>query len=237
MLKRLRHRVSPSMAVALLALFVALTGTGYAALKVNGKDIRKRSIPANRLVNNSVSGRQVNEARLGAVPRARSADTLAGLGPGSFLQDPSAFLGAGAKAADSERLDGIDSGGFIRGGGSVQGQAVSTAPNTAIFLGPALGGLVRFHYQCPSTLAGSGVLRIINSSAAVANVFVDTGASNPDYYQLGSGGFADYPATPGGDLFSVQMQGTPGVVLARVATVHRGGSSDCHAQALAVLGQ
>ena len=35
-------RVSPSMAVALLALFVALGGTGYAAAKINGRNIKDR---------------------------------------------------------------------------------------------------------------------------------------------------------------------------------------------------
>lgn len=279
MMKRLQDHVSPSMAVALLALFVAMTGTGYAALKVNGRDIKKRSIPGNRLVDNGVTGRQVNEARLGTVPRAHNADTLAGLGAGSFLQDPSAFLGAGAKAADSNQLDGLDSSaflgaaakaadsdqldgidstaflgatakaadsnqldgidstGFIRGGGNVDGQAVSLAPNSTVFAGPVIGNLIRFRYACPFNLAGNGTLRIINSSAADANLFVDTGGANPSYVPLGAGGFIDLPAAAGGESFYVQMQGSPGVVLASVATVHRVSSNDCHAQALAVLGQ
>jgi hypothetical protein len=258
MLKRLPAHISPSMAVALLALFVALSGTGYAALKVNGRDIRKGSIPGNRLKTNSVGGRQVNEARLGTVPGARNADTLAGLSPGSFLRDPSAFLGAGAKAADSEQLDGlnssaflgaaakaadseqldgIDSAGFIKGGGNVDGQAVAMAPNTINFVGPTIGGLVRFRYTCPFGLGGNGILRIINSSAGLANVFVDSGGANPDYFQLSGGGFFEYAAAAGGESFLVQMQGSPGVVLATVATVHRSASSDCHAQALGVLGQ
>jgi len=225
------------MAISLLALFVALSGTSYAALKLNGKAIKKGSIPGNRLKTNGVTGRQVKEARLGPVPSAGNANTLGGLPPSSFLQDPSAFLGAGAKAADSEQLDGIDSTGFIRGGGNVDGQAVTTAPNTTTFVGPAIGGLIRFRYQCPVTLGGSGALRIINASTGAANLFVDSGAVNPDYYQLGAGGFVDYPATAGGDSFYVQMQGSPGVVLATVATAHRSGSNDCHAQALGVLGQ
>jgi hypothetical protein len=179
----------------------------------------------------------VNEARLRTVPRARNADTLAGLSPGSFLRDPSAFLAAGAKAADSEQLDGIDSAGFIQGGGNVDGQAVVLAPNTINFLGPTIGGLVRFRYTCPFSVAGNGVLRIINSSASIANLFVDSGGTNPDFLQLSSGGFIDYPAAAGGESFLVQIQGAPGVVLASVATVHRSSTNDCHAQALGVMGQ
>jgi hypothetical protein len=237
MLTRLHRHVSPSMAVALLALFVALTGTGYAALKVNGRDIKKGSIPGNRLKKNGVGGRQVNEARLGTVPRARNAATLAGLSPSSFLRDPSAFLGAGAKAADAEQLDGIDSAGFLKGGGNVDGQSVTLAANTVNFVGPTIGGLVRFRYTCPSSVAGNGVLRIINSSAGIANLFVDSGGASPDYVQLASEGVIDYPAAAGGESFFVQMQGAPGVVLASVATVHRNSTNDCYAQALGVLGQ
>ena len=100
-----------------------------------------------------------------------------------------------------------------------------------------IGGLVRFRYTCPFRVGGNGTLRIINSSTGLANLFVDSGGANPDYLQLGSGGFVDYPAAAGGDSFRVQIQGTPGVVLATVATVHRSSTNDCFSQALGVLGQ
>src|SRR5690554_5228317 len=51
MLRKFRRRFSPSMIVALIALLFA-TGTGSAiAAKslINGKDIKRGSIPANRL--------------------------------------------------------------------------------------------------------------------------------------------------------------------------------------------
>ena len=84
---RHRHipRPSPSMIVALLALFVAMGGTVYAASTINGKTIKKNSLPGNRikkktvtgnrLKNNTVTGTQVNEATLGKVPSAATADT------------------------------------------------------------------------------------------------------------------------------------------------------------------
>jgi hypothetical protein len=61
------RRLSPSMVVSLLALFVALGGTSYAAVKINGKNIRQ----------NTVTGKQVKERSLGKVPKAKSADTAA----------------------------------------------------------------------------------------------------------------------------------------------------------------
>ena len=83
----MRHipRPSASMVVALLALFVALGGTVYAASSINGKSVKKNSLPGNRikqktvtgnrLKNNTVTGTQINEATLGKVPSATTADT------------------------------------------------------------------------------------------------------------------------------------------------------------------
>jgi hypothetical protein len=55
------HRPSPAMAIALIALFVAMGGTGYAALKVaNG------SIGTKQLKNNAVTGAKVKNGSLAA---------------------------------------------------------------------------------------------------------------------------------------------------------------------------
>jgi hypothetical protein len=116
------RRPSPAMAVALLALFIALGGTGYAAVKVNGKNITGRSIPGKAIRKNTLTGSEIRESRLATVPRAskattattatnatnaKNASTLAG-------SAPSAFLAAGATAADSSKLGGIAAAGFVR---------------------------------------------------------------------------------------------------------------------------
>jgi hypothetical protein len=69
------RRPSASMIVALVALFAALGGTGYAAATINGRDIQQRSIPGNRVVNNALGGKQINESKLGVVPVAQQALT------------------------------------------------------------------------------------------------------------------------------------------------------------------
>ena len=56
------------MVVALIALFVALGGSGYAAIQ-----FKKNSIPGKALKRNSVTGKQVKESSLKTVPRAPSA--------------------------------------------------------------------------------------------------------------------------------------------------------------------
>jgi hypothetical protein len=63
--------------VALIALFISLGGTVYAAAKINGKTIRKGSIPANRLAPDSIGGGQVSEEALAPLPRAERAERAA----------------------------------------------------------------------------------------------------------------------------------------------------------------
>jgi hypothetical protein len=72
------RRPSASMAVALLALFMALGGTVYAGSKINGSQIKKGSLPGNRIKKHSITGTQVNLNKLGTVPTANNANSLGG---------------------------------------------------------------------------------------------------------------------------------------------------------------
>jgi hypothetical protein len=79
-----RWRPSPAMLVALLALFVAMGGSVYAANKISGKTIKKASLPGNRIKKNSLTGKQVKESTLGTVPKATNAGKLGGLDPSGY---------------------------------------------------------------------------------------------------------------------------------------------------------
>ena len=78
----LRARLSFSNVVALLALFIALGGSVYAASKINGKKIKKGTIAGKSVKPDTLTGKQVNESKLGTVPDAAA---LAGSGPGAFV--------------------------------------------------------------------------------------------------------------------------------------------------------
>ncbi|GAA1913022.1 hypothetical protein [Nocardioides hwasunensis] len=52
-------RLSPSMAVAVMALVVASTGTSYATGMIGGKDIRDNSITAKNIKNNTITGKKI----------------------------------------------------------------------------------------------------------------------------------------------------------------------------------
>ena len=67
------RRPSPAMVVALIALFVALAGTAYAAQTINGGAIKKQTIGGGKLKQKTLTGFQINTNKLGTVPSARRA--------------------------------------------------------------------------------------------------------------------------------------------------------------------
>jgi hypothetical protein len=72
MLQKLRRRrPSPAMIVALVALVAALGGTAYAAGRINGNSIVKQSIGGGKLKKKTLTGFQINVAKLGEVPLAK----------------------------------------------------------------------------------------------------------------------------------------------------------------------
>ncbi|HEY8639089.1 MAG TPA: hypothetical protein VIL53_01135 [Solirubrobacterales bacterium] len=75
MFRKLKARITSAHVISLLALFVALGGTVYAANQISGKTVKKASLPGNRIKKNSVTGKQVKESSLRKVPTATTADT------------------------------------------------------------------------------------------------------------------------------------------------------------------
>lgn len=68
--------VTYSNVVATVCLFVVLGGGAYAAAKLDGRDLKARSVTGNKLRPNTLGGRQIQESKLGTVRRAASADKL-----------------------------------------------------------------------------------------------------------------------------------------------------------------
>ena len=52
--------------MASLAMFVALGGTSYAAMKITGKDVKNGSLTARDIKNGSLTGRDVRANSIGA---------------------------------------------------------------------------------------------------------------------------------------------------------------------------
>jgi hypothetical protein len=81
----IRQRLTYANVVATIALFVALGGTSYAALRISGSQLKNRSVSGRKLKRNTLGGVVIKESRLGRVPRARRADTVGGLRASQLL--------------------------------------------------------------------------------------------------------------------------------------------------------
>ncbi|MBF6620284.1 MAG: hypothetical protein ITG02_08655 [Patulibacter sp.] len=81
----INRRPTASTVISCTALFVALGGTSYAAVTIDGKDLKNRSVTAKKvktrtltgtqIKNNTLTGKQIKESTLATVPRAGSAQT------------------------------------------------------------------------------------------------------------------------------------------------------------------
>lgn len=110
MLTTLTRRVprpSVALVVAFIALFSALGGTGYAALKITGKnienstvtgvDIKNKSLEEKELEPDTLTGGRIDEATLGTVPSAQHAAAA----------DNATNAQNAAKAGDADTVGGI----------------------------------------------------------------------------------------------------------------------------------
>jgi len=123
-MKAIVRRPSPALGVALVALFVALGGSSYAAIKVGTKQIANNSVRSTDLRNNNVRGKDVRkntltgadvaESKLGKVKSAGKADDAGTVGGQSAasLAEPRAYgylnASAGTVALDPAFSKGID---------------------------------------------------------------------------------------------------------------------------------
>jgi hypothetical protein len=77
MVTRLRRRLTYSNVMASIAVFVALGGTGYAAVAISGKHIKNRTIAAKKLKKHTLTRTEIKLSKLGTVPKAKHANTAA----------------------------------------------------------------------------------------------------------------------------------------------------------------
>lgn len=143
-MRALRQHLTYANVVSSLCLFVLLGGSAYAATKINGKDIRNRSIPGTKIQKNKIGGNAVKESALGTVPNATNA----------------------------RNLDGVDSGGFVKGRsvldyGVVRASAAAADAPAARSLATAVG---TFELRCQPGAASANV-RYANNTSTVTEVW------------------------------------------------------------------
>jgi hypothetical protein len=109
MIPTLRARLTYANVMATVAVFLALGGTGYAAAKINGKNIKNKSIAGKKLKTrtitrgkvkkNTLTGAEIAESKLGRIPDAANADNA----------DNATHADSADTAGDAGTIDGIDS--------------------------------------------------------------------------------------------------------------------------------
>ena len=84
-MEALRERITYANVVATLALFIALGGSAYAALKITGRNVANGSLTYKDLRRDTLGGGRIKESRLGPVRWARNAALLNGVAAERFL--------------------------------------------------------------------------------------------------------------------------------------------------------
>lgn len=106
----LLRKPSPAMVVACAALVMSMAGTGYAAAQINGKNIKKGTVSGKALKKNTLSGTQINESKLGTVPKAANADNAANAAKAANADNAA----NAANAANAGALSGVTAADFAR---------------------------------------------------------------------------------------------------------------------------
>jgi hypothetical protein len=95
------RRQAPALVLAGLALLVALSGTVYAAAKMNGRVIKVKSLPGNRLAIKSVPGNRLKPGAIRGGQLAPGSITGIQIDASTLAQVPSAERADSAQSAET----------------------------------------------------------------------------------------------------------------------------------------
>ena len=173
------RRPSPSMGVALVALFIALGGTGYAAVKINGKDIKNGTVTGKKLKNRTLGKAKLTTAARRSLRGQRGLPGPKGDKGDPGPVDPSQFVpaaGLSTVVVGPQALTIEESAGEL--------EFIGKASNTVGIRSVTASGtdFVSLHPQLPATLAGRPVhVRAVtlcidadSPTADVDHVFIST---------------------------------------------------------------
>lgn len=206
-------RPTPATIVALLALVAALTGSAYAAGRIDGRAVKVRSLPGNRLkprsvpanrlkagaiqaaVSGQITGSQIDERSLGQVPSAGYADVA---GFAQSATDAETAINA-VNAVDAQTVNG-HAAGCQPGTTPFAGACWQTSPNTPVTAPVAAAACA----------AQGGTLPEALQLAAFAQ--------QPDITLLGEEWSSDIPVVTGPDVYGVVVVQPNGAVGFATAT-------------------
>ncbi len=186
------RRLSPSLALSMVALFISLGGVGYAAATgsidsreiknntIRGKDIRSGTLASSDVKNNSLTGTDVVESSLGTVPSAGSAGTAG-------------VAGSAGRAGNADALGGVPAGSYP------SGVEIVTAESPVETADPAAYGAATATANCPTgkrVIGGGGSTNFANLAFGVLNAVIQDSGPNTTHTgwrvtSIESGGVAE----------------------------------------------
>jgi hypothetical protein len=189
------RKPSPAMLVAIVALVSSFAGPAVAdqavqiAKALNGGKIKAHSIAGSKLKNNTITGKQVNEGKLGKVPSAGTADSATTATNATDAANSSQLGGKPGSsyllktdtAADSSKLGGMQPnqyahfGGYVTSSGVIgqgTGFTVSKGGTGSYSVSFPAGTFSGCHFPIPAVIAlsfGSAVFANSSSLSCSSN--------------------------------------------------------------------
>lgn len=210
MLTRLRPgKPSPALVISCIALFVALSGTSYAVIKlpknsVGTKQLRPNAVKSSKIADNQITGADVNEATLAEVPSAANAGSAANA----------------AQAGNADNLDGLDSASFLQNGAVAGGSLAGNYPNPLIGANKVgAAELADNSVDLGAMLDNSVGSAELASNAAGSSEVVDGSLVATDVGLIAGLTVLDFPSISAGNCSSlnvdtaVTMEGDPTLVM------------------------
>jgi hypothetical protein len=99
---RLR-RYSYANVVSTIAVVFVLGGTAVAVTQIDGANLKDHTVKGRKLVNNTLTGTQIKESGLGAVPTATNATKLGGIAPSGYVKGNTHVIRSAASLASGSQ--------------------------------------------------------------------------------------------------------------------------------------
>lgn len=161
-----KRRPAPATVISVIALMVALGGTGYAAQRIHGGAIKKQTIGGGKLKKNTLTGFQIRENKLGEVKRAKRASHTYW----AVVHNPAGPKNAVMPRASDSGFSVTEAGGFVTVAfpRNVNNCAHLAARNNAGTAVPSAG-----YAQTRSSPASAGAIEVRTRDAKGANEDAD----------------------------------------------------------------
>jgi hypothetical protein len=171
--------------IALLALFIALGGTTYAATALPANSVGAKQLKKNAVINKKINANAVTGAKVknDSLTGADVVESSLGKVPSAANADHATSADNATSAGNADKLDGVDSTGFLKTGAAAGGGLAGTYPN-------------------PTVAAGAvGPAQITDGSLTSNDVGLASGTSTLDFPSIAAGTCDYFLVSPGvGDI-------------------------------------